>query len=280
MVKLNDLDKTNSNDIYWENIVRQYRDYNIDEISESTYEYLQFLNEFVTSIKKLSVNSENIICLVYGSVARGTADTKASFFEKRVYLESKHYGSVFERMPSSDVDIAIIGEDLGDLYDQLSAEVHKIASIRYPSKLISVLFAPTSLVRENIMSNDVPNVYKRLVQESEKLVLLGAEMLNSLTDGAYRSEVDRAYSIERVAIKHYINENIGESKSLFIAHEALSKNFPTWSAKNLSKEFSGEITSPFGTTVKRIKFPNRFPYTTRCSNFDDINELNRYVNES
>lgn len=279
MMKLKDVKNPVGNKSFWKNILQQYRSLNMEEISESTYEYLQFLYELVAVIKRITRNSENVICLIYGSVARGTADTNASFFEKRLYLNGKHYGSVFERMPSSDVDVAIIGDHLDYLYELLSIEVHKIASKHYKNKLISVLFAPSSLVRESINSTEVPNVYKRLVLESEKLVLSGEEMLNALTYGVARSEIDKTYSKERITIKRYINDHIGESKRLFISHDDLYKNFPVWSAKNLSKDFSGEITSPFGTTVKRIKFPDRFPYTTKCSNFSDINELKRYISE-
>lgn len=277
-MKVRDIIHSKKNLPFWNNIAEQYQLYGIDEISQSTYEYPNFLEELVVGIKKLSPSVQDIVCLVYGSVSRGTADTNASFFENRLYLNSKHYGSLFTRMPSSDIDIAIIGENLDDLYDILTNQVNKIAHARYSNKLISILFAPKSLVIENVFSENTPNVYKRLVQESEKLVVLGNNMLESMLQNAPRSETDKIYSSERVGIKHYINEHIGNSSKLFVLHQELMKHFPVWSTKNLTKEFAGEITSPFGTTVKRIKFPNRFPYTTKCFNFVDVNELMEFVN--
>lgn len=277
-MKIRDIVRSKENLPFWISIADQYRGYGIDDISQSTYEYLNFLDELVVAIKKIGPAAHDLICLVYGSVSRGTADTNASFFENRLYLNSKHYGSLFARMPSSDIDIAIIGENLDDLYDILTNQVNKIAQARYSNKLISILFATKSLVIENVFSENTPNVYKRLVQESEKLVVLGNNMLESMLQNAPRSETDKVYSSERVGIKHYINKHIGNSSKLFVLHQELMKHFPVWSTKNLTKEFAGEITSPFGTTVKRIKFPNRFPYTTKCFNFADVNELMEFVN--
>lgn len=262
-------------------IFNQYKTLGVSRISKSSRLYLKFAIELISALEK-ELGDKLLVSFIYGSVTRGHADTGRSLFETNCYVQNKNVGTIFDNDVRSDVDICVVVKSPQDFEDRIT-QITKSIFKGFPQEmLISVLLFPEKSVIFGIKQNKSPNIYNRLFGISTKIVLSDKDNnLQKYVDGFKPNVLDIDYESERLKIREIVSAKTRKNKSMiFVKKEKLLSLAPTWAKFHMSEYFKKTPTSAFGHEILKLKIPERYPLTINNINFENLNELNQYLNQN
>jgi len=246
--------------------------------SPSSLEYLDFASDLVDTIHNAGLHTQIYTSFIYGSVARGQADTGRSVFETRCFLRGDYYGSLFELANKSDIDIAIVV----DSPPKISSKIKTVALeiyVKHPkNNLVSILLFPENNVKNNLSSTKTPDIYKRLFGVTKKIILLGQDKMREYQNIFEAEEPDYLYEGDRLRIREIVSKELHSNiKKLFLNRNAIFEIAPRWANANHSKPFQEEPTSAFSPEILKIKIPERHPSSSKNIQFDFEEEIETFL---
>ncbi len=214
---------------------------------------------------------------VYGSTARGTANSRIRVLEERIFVGDRFFGSILRKSPAfSDLDIMMFSTEPLLLQKELTSAIENNANAFINDRDLPIqwgvrVFPLTqtwqlietseySLVRQIFLSSSIMSLWQR-----DNLIRLSEHAYH------YRTDADSQFLFEKSKFTHFSVDIVNQHAIAFVDATLLNLAFPALYPNSQPIELAADQPLAY-----RVRLPER-PPSGAIHRFDHITDADGFI---